>query len=326
VAAHRIAIIVPRSFTLFGLAAAVEAFAYPRPELDLDWYEVRICSAEPGPAQALDGLFTAHIEHGMEAVDQAQTVVAPQADTLDHPADQVVLDAVRRAHERGARLVSFCTGAFVLAAAGVLDGREAATHWKFAARLARDYPRVRVNDQVLYIDDGQILTSAGTAAAVDLSLHILRKDHGARVARHIARSMVVPPHRDGGQAQFVMSPIPEAAMSQDGVHRALQHASAHLDQTLGLSEMAALAFMSTRNFSRRFREVTGTTPSKWLLSQRLTRVRELLEETDEPIERIAQLTGFGSAVTLRQRFAQTLRTSPTAYRKAFRATADRAAS
>lgn len=303
---------------MFELGVAVEVFALRRPEIDVEWYDVTICTAEPGRATAHGGVLDAVVAHGVEAIDAAQTVIVPQAASLDAPADDRVLAAIRRAYGRGARLASFCDGAFVLAAAGVLDGRPATTHWRYARRLAGDYPQVKVRPEVLYVDDGQVLTSAGTAAGVDLSLHIVRNDHGAHVARQVARSMIVPPHRDGGQAQFVMTPVPQVDVGKDGVHSALDYMSRHLEADLTLVDMAALAFMSPRNFSRRFREVTGTTPAQWLLGQRLNRARELLEETELPVERVAELAGFGSPVTLRQRFAQDLRTSPTAYRRAFR--------
>jgi AraC family transcriptional regulator, transcriptional activator FtrA len=318
-AAHRIAVVVPADFSLFELGVAVEAFAYPRPELGVDGYDVRVCMARPGRAVAVGGLFTAAITHGTETIDDAQTVIVPEAEPIGPPTQPEVLAALRRAYDRGARLVSFCTGAFALAAAGVLDGHRATTHWQYAARLAREYPKVTVDPDVLYIDDGQVLTSAGTAAGIDLSLYIVRQDHGAQAAREVARTMVVAPHREGGQAQFVPTPVPESHPEQDGVSRAMQYALEHLDRDIGLADLAATAYMSARNFSRRFRDVTGTTPVRWLLHQRLSRVRELLEETDLPVEQIATRAGFGSAVTLRQRFTQHLLTSPTAYRKSFRA-------
>jgi AraC family transcriptional activator FtrA len=319
---HRVAVVVPADFTVFELGVAVEAFARPRPELPADrstnWYDVQVCTADPGEKQARGGLFGAVIPHGVTAIDLADTVVIPQAHSLEHPADPQVIEALRRAYRRGARLVSFCSGAFVLAAAGVLDGRRATTHWKYARQLADAYPAVDVDPDVLYIDDGQVLTSAGTAAGIDLSLHIIRKDHGAQVARHVARQMIVAPHRDGGQAQFVVTPVPEASAEQGGVGRAMQYALENIEADLDLAELAGVAYMSARNFSRRFRETMGTTPMKWLNHQRLARVRELLEETDLPIDRIAVQTGFSSVVTLRQRFAQHLYTSPSAYRRAFR--------
>ncbi|HEY9495539.1 MAG TPA: helix-turn-helix domain-containing protein [Intrasporangium sp.] len=319
-AAHRVAVVVPTDFTLFELGVAVEVFAEPRPEHGTGWYDVRVCTAHPGEAAAVNGLFEARIRHGVEAIDDAETIIVVDAEeNLHRPAEPEVIDAIRRAYRRGARLVSFCTGAFVLAAAGVLDGRPATTHWEFAGLLARSYPRIKVDPDVLYVDDGQVLTSAGTAAGIDLSLHIIRKDHGAHVARNVARSMVVAPHREGGQAQFVMTPVPNFTPEQEGVSRAMQYAMENLHEDLGLTLLASRAYMSPRNFSRRFRDVTGTTPVKWLNHQRLTRVRELLEQTDLSVERIAAETGFNSAVTLRQRFAQHLLTSPTAYRRAFRA-------
>jgi AraC family transcriptional activator FtrA len=311
--------VVPQTFTLFELGVAVEVFAVPRPVLArTDWYDVSICTGRPGRAATRGGLFTAVIPHGMEAVDAAETVIVPEARSIDDPADPEVLDALRHAHARGARVASFCSGAFVLAAAGILDGRRATTHWKYASDLAARYPRVHVDPDVLYVDEGNVLTSAGTAAGVDLSLHMIRHDHGAGIAREIARAMVVPPHREGGQAQFIMTPIPTGSDNGDAVARVLEHVSNHLGQELSVAEMASMAFMSPRNFSRRFREVTGTTPTRWLLQLRLTRVRELLEETDEPIERIAVAAGFGSPVTLRHHFAAALRTSPSAYRRSFR--------
>lgn len=316
-ARHRIAVLAPADVTPFGLGVAVEAFGTPRPREDLG-YDVEVCTAHPGEASVTNALFGVRILHGLEAIDRADTLVVLQVDLSTLPVEPEVIAAVRRAHRRGARLVSFCTGAFVLAAAGVLDGRRATTHWYFARRLARAHPLIQVDPDVLYVDEGQVLTSAGAAAAIDLSLHIIGKDHGAHVARQVARAMVVAPHRDGGQAQFVMTPVPDLSGQWDGVSRAMQHAVESLDRELGLAELAAVAVMSPRNFSRRFREVTGTTPMRWLNHQRLSRVRELLEETDMTIERIAVETGHGSAVTLRQRFAQDLHISPTAYRRAFR--------
>lgn len=305
-------------FDLFGLGVAVEAFTQPRPDGVPDWYDVAVCAARPGGLRAVAGLFGAFIQHGTELVDEADTVVVAGAAPTATLADREIVAAIRRAHQRGARLVGLCTGTFLLAAAGVLDGRRATTHWTYAPLLAQSYPRVTVDPDVLYIDDGQVLTSAGTAAAIDLCLHIIRNDHGAHVARDIARQMVVAPHRDGGQAQFVVTPVPDSTSDRDGVARAMEYAIAHLHEDLGLTELASHAYMSARNFSRRFRDVTGTTPVRWLNQQRLSRVRELLEQTDLSIERIAAETGFNSAVTLRQRFAQHLLTSPSAYRRAFR--------
>lgn len=324
---HRIAVVVPQGFAVFELGIAIEVFAIHRAGLPEPWYDVKLCAVEAGPVSTQCGVLSMHIPFGIEAIDEADTVIIPEAGQACCPPHDVpgatapppqILAAIRRAYARGARLVSFCDGAFVLAAAGILDGRPATTHWKHAAQLAREHPRIDVRPDVLYVDDGQVLTSAGTSAGVDLSMHIVRQDHGAGAARTVARHLVMPPHREGGQAQYIMTPMPEPGTAANGIQRVLDHVAHHLDQDLNLSDMAALAYMSTRNFTRRFREVTGTTPAQWVLQRRLTRARELLEETDEGIERIALLAGFGSAVTMRQRFVSVLGTSPSSYRRSFR--------
>ena len=315
---HRIAVVVPADFSLFELGVTIEAFAMPRDDADVGWYDVQICSASPGCVPTMGGLFCASIPHGVEIIDEADTVLVPQADEMEFPATPDVLAAVRRAHERGARLVSTWTGAFVLAAAGVLDGRRAAVHWKHADRFRTNFPEVTIDSHVLYVDEGSVITSAGTASGIDLSLHILRTDHGARVARHVARCMVVAPHRDGEQAQYLRTPMQEWAPRPDGVAQAMEHALRHLDTELTLEELARTACMSTRHFSRRFREVTGTSPSRWVTQQKLARAQALLEETDHPIEYVATAAGFGSPVTFRQRFSRGLQMSPAAYRRKFR--------
>jgi AraC family transcriptional regulator, transcriptional activator FtrA len=315
---HRVVVVVPADFSLFELGIAVEAFALPRDEFGVGWYDVAVCSASPGCVRTMGGLFCASILNGVETIDEADTVIVPQADETDFPATPEVLAAVRRAHARGARLVSTWTGVFVLAAAGVLDGRRAAVHWKHAGRFAASFPRVNVDSHVLYLNEGNLVTSAGTASGIDLSLHILRKDHGARVARHIARLMVAAPHRDGDQAQYLRTPMQEWAPRPDGIAVAMEHALRHLDTELTLDELAAAACMSTRHFSRRFREVTGTSPARWVTNQKLARAQALLEETDHSIEYVATAAGFGSPVTFRQRFSQGLDMSPAAYRRQFR--------
>jgi transcriptional regulator GlxA family with amidase domain len=229
-----------------------------------------------------------------------------------------LIDALRAAHARGARLVSYCSGAFTLAAAGVLDGRRATTHWMYTSELAKRYPSIDIEPDVLYVDDGQVLTSAGTSAAIDVSLHIVRTDYGSDVANAVARRMVVPPHRDGGQAQFVDRPVP-ATSDADGLAPTLDWAIEHLDEPLTVERLAAHALMSTRTFMRRFRASTGTTPLRWLLQQRVLHARHLLEDTDESIDRIAERAGFGSAANLRAHFSKVVGTTPTAYRRTFRA-------
>jgi transcriptional regulator GlxA family with amidase domain len=227
-----------------------------------------------------------------------------------------LLAALRAAHERGARLVSFCSGAFVYAAAGLLDGRPATTHWMYADRLAERHPAVQIDKSVLYVDAGQILTSAGTAAAIDLCLHLVRVDHGADLANGVARRMVVPPQRDGGQAQYVEAPVPACA-GGDPLVATLDWAVEHLDEQHTVETLARRAMMSPRTFARRFVAATGTTPLQWLLRQRVLLAQRLLETTDESIERIAHRAGFGSAAVLRTHFQRHVGTSPMGYRRAF---------
>lgn len=314
---HRVAVLVPEAFSLYELGVAVEVFAV-RPQLDVPWYEVRVCARRAGAVASDGGLVSATVSYGLEALDWADTVIVPEAGPLVRPVPGDVVRALCRSHARGARIVSFCTGAFVLAAAGLLDGRRATTHWAYAERLAREYSAVAVDPTALYVDDGQVLTSAGTAAGVDLSLYIVRADHGAAVARHVARMLVVPLHREGGQAQYVDVPLPDGESTHAAVRRLMEHVARNIDEDLSLARMAELSHLSPRHFARVFRQTTGTTPHRWLTAQRLARARELLEGTDESVSRIARLSGFGSAGTLRTRFAEHLGTSPSAYRQAFR--------
>lgn len=316
--AHKIAVVVTADFSLFELGVVAEAFSRPPKGVVDGWYEITICSASPGCLNAMGGLFCASVLRGIEALDEADTVMVPQAVAGTPSGEPKLLDAIRRAHHRGARLVSTWTGVFVLAAAGVLDGRRAAVHWKHAEDFRLAYPAVEVDARALYVDDHNVITSAGSASGIDLSLHILRKDRGARVARHIARSMVMAPHRAGDQAQYLRTPLQEWAPRPDGVTMAMEHALRHLDTELPLDELARAAYMSTRHFSRRFREVTGTSPSRWVTTQKLARAQALLEETDDSIEYVAAAAGFASPVTFRQRFSQALNMSPAAYRRQFR--------
>lgn len=300
----------------FELSVACEVFGLPRPELGVEWYEFRVCS--PGDEPVDLGCFHLVTPWRLDALAGADTVVVPALSTDAQPSPEL-LDALRTAYERGARMVSYCSGAFVLAAAGVLDGHQATTHWMYAERLARQYPNVDVRPDVLYVDDGQVLTSAGTSAAIDVSLHMVRCDFGSEITNAVARRMVVPPHRDGGQAQYVEQPVPPADTTYT-LGATLDWIVDHLDEPLTVEQMAAHAMMSTRTFMRRFRAVTGTTPLRWLLQQRIGHARRLLEDTDASVERVAQSCGFGSAANLRVHFQRALSTAPADYRRAFRAT------
>ena len=312
---HLVVSVVGGRVSLFELAVACEVFGIDRSELADPWYRHVVSTVGPTPPCTDEGL-SLDSGHGLEALEEADTVVLQPWRQDDRTPPPELVEAVRAAHRRGARLVSLCTGAFVLAATGLLDGRPATTHWMQAGELARRHPRVKLDPRVLYVDDGDILTSAGTAASIDLCLHVVRLDHGAEVANAVARRMVVPPHRDGGQAQFVDLPVPEAA-GADPVSNVLGWALEHLDQPLPVEVLAKRAAMSPRTFARRFRAVTGTTPHQWVLSQRVLLAQRLLETTDEPVERVATRCGFSSAAGLRAHFSRSVSSSPLSYRRAF---------
>jgi AraC family transcriptional activator FtrA len=312
---HRVVALAYPGMSPFELGVVVEVFGLPRPELDVPaWYRLEVCAVRPGRQAAVGGI-SIDVQHGLEILPDADTVVVPGWPVADPvPAD--LLDAVRAAADRGARMVSICSGAFVLAAAGLLDGRRAATHWRYAEQLARRYPDVTVDPDVLYVDDGSILTSAGSAAGIDLCLHLIRKDHGALIANQVARRLVMPPHRDGGQAQYVEQPV--AGDDDSRIHDVIAWLSGDLSRQATLAQLAARAHLSERQFTRRFRHVTGESPYDWLVGQRISASLALLEAGDDSVERVATAVGFGTAVTFRHHFRQRLQTSPTAYRRAFR--------
>jgi transcriptional regulator GlxA family with amidase domain len=316
---HVVATLVSPRVSMFELAVLCEVFGLDRPELVDPWYQHRVCATSPGPHVSPEGIVV-HAPYGLDELERADTVVIPGW-PRSLPVPREMLEGLRAAHARGARLMSVCTGAFVLAAAGLLDGRPATTHWMHADDLAREYPNVRVDRRVLYIDDGDILTSAGTAAGIDLCLHVVRLDHGAEVANAVARRMVVPPHRDGGQAQFVDLPVPTAE-DGDGLGEVLGWMLEHLDQPLSVEQLARRAAMSPRTFARRFRATTGTTPYQWLLGQRVLFAQRILESTDQPVEQVAARCGFSSATSLRAHFQRELSASPQAYRRVFRQSAN----
>src|SRR5215212_684986 len=299
----------------FELGVACEVFGLDRPELGVPWYRFKVCAAEPSPLRTGAG-FLLDTPYGLADLADVDTLVFTHWRSPDEPVPQSLLDAVRAAHARGARLLSICSGVFVLAAAGLLDGRPATTHWRYTDDLVRLYPTIDVRPDVLYVDNGQVLTSAGSAAGIDLCLHLVRQDYGAEIANAVARRMVVAAHRDGGQAQFVERPVsPDAG--DDALGRATGWALEHLDEPLSVEQLADRAGMSPRTFARRFRAAHGTTPYRWLLTQRLLLARRLLETTDWPIERIAEHAGFGTAAALRVHFRREVTISPLAYRRLF---------
>ena len=309
---HRVTTLLVPGANPFEFGVACEVFGLRRPELGVEWYEHRL-AAVTRPL-VVNGGWSIDTCHGLEALDDADTVVVPTC-TMDPPPAAVT--ALRSAYERGARMVSFCSGAFALAAAGILDGRPATTHWMYAEELARRHPKVRFDPEVLYVDDGQVLTSAGTAAGLDLALHIVRIDYGPDVANQVARRMVVPPHRDGGQAQYVCTPVPEAP-HRDSIRPLLEWLQEHLDEPVSVDDLARLAAMSPRTLARRFRDVTGTTPMRWLTHQRVVRAQDLLTATDLPVEAIARRVGLGTAANLRQHFRAATGLAPAAYRRRYR--------
>jgi len=306
--AHRVAVLALPDVVAFDLATPFQLLRRH--------YELTLCAPEAGPVPTTSGFpLVAHC--GTEALAEADTVLVPGFDPRPHgwPPPERVLQALRAAHARGARIASICTGAFALGAAGLLDGRHVTTHWRAARRLAELFPRAIVDPDVLYVDEGDLLTSAGVAAGIDLCLHLLRKDHGAEAANHAARQTVVAPHRAGGQAQFIERAVPRR--DGGGLEATRAYALAHLDRPLTVQQLARHACTSERTFARRFREETGTTPLRWLHAQRIDHARRLLETSDLAIETVARRCGFGSGAILRQHFRRATSTTPTAYRRTF---------
>lgn len=301
----------------FDLAVPLQVFGYPRPDLGRQRYVTTLCGRRRGRVPTALG-FPIVVFHGLEGLTRADTIIVPGIEQTAMPIPGDVCQALARAHARGVRIASICTGAFVLAAAGLLRGQRATTHWLDAPELQSRYPEVEVDASVLYVDGGTLLTSAGLAAGIDLCLHIVRCDHGARVANAVARRLVVPAHRSGGQAQFIPSAIPTAEDTSLEPTRGWVQSRLHLRVTV--PEMARHANMSVRTFTRRFQATYGASPLNWLLRQRVLAAQEMLEGTDRSVEEIAAHCGFASAVALRAHFRRDLRTSPMLYRRSFRAT------
>jgi transcriptional regulator GlxA family with amidase domain len=312
--AHRVVALALDGVILLDLAAPTHLFGH----CGAPHYTFSLAAVRAGPVRSSTGI-EVMAPAGIEVLWDADTVVVPGIEAHTDPEGfDPAASAIADAHHTGARVMSICTGAFVLAEAGVLDGRRATTHWDSTERLARLYPRVAVDPSVLYVDEGSVLTSAGVAAGLDLCLHVIRRDLGATAAARIARRTVVAPHRDGGQAQFVARPIADDAGAGASLETTRAWALDRLDQPLDVVTLARHACMSARTFARRFRDETGTTPARWILDQRTRVAQGLLETTDLPIEHVAVRTGFGTATTLRTHFGRRLATTPTAYRRAFR--------
>ena len=311
-----VAVVAFDGISPFHLSVPCLVFGEDRSDLGVPPFELRVCAAEAGPLRSSAG-FDITTRHGLAALKQADIVIVPSWRDTTEAAPPALLAALRQAHRRGARIVGLCLGAFVLAEAGLLDGRAATTHWHWAPGFAARFPAVRLDPDVLYVDDGDVLTSAGTAAALDCCLHLLRQLCGAEIANRVARRLVVAPHRQGGQAQFVDRPI-AASPRDERLAGVLTWAASHLDAPHSVDSLAARAAMSRRSFTRHFQKATGTTVLQWLLHQRLGEVRRLLEASEHSVEAIAAQAGFGSAVSMRQHFGTVVGVSPAAYRRQFR--------
>src|SRR3569833_730505 len=308
---HKVSIVVLDSFVPLDLAIPCDVFGGFDLADEPNLYQVQVCAPR---RVARAGAFQTRAPYGLDVVHDADTVVVPGIVDLDAPNPTAVIDALRSAWERGARITSICSGAFVLAATGLLDGRRATTHWRGARELARRYPAITVEPDVLFIDEGRIVTSAGASAGLDMCLHLVRRDFGQAAAARAARLAVAPLNRDGGQAQFILH---EAPSGNEGLAPLLEWMNKHLDQDMDASSLARRARMSPRTFARRFREQTGTTPLQWLLTARIRRAQELLETTRRPVDDIALRSGFESSVTFRTRFRRLVGLSPRAYRHRF---------
>jgi AraC family transcriptional regulator, transcriptional activator FtrA len=300
--------------SLFAFACATEIFGLERPEVGPGWYRFATCSPTGRPVRGEYGIRMA-VDGGLELLAKAGTVIIPGWHDIEAPVPPALVRALRSAHQRGARLLSICSGSVVLAATGLLDGRRMTTHWRFAAQVQRRFPLTQVDPHVLYIDDGSLLTSAGSASGLDLCIHLVRRDFGSAVANQVARRLIIPPHREGGQAQFVERPIDRR--EQGSLSAMLEHLQRNLHEPTTNARLSRQAAMSERTFIRRFRAATGMTPADWLTRARIDRVRELLESTTLPIDEIVARTGLGTPSTLRHHFRRRLGLSPVAYRRQF---------
>lgn len=311
---HRVVALAYDGLCTFEFGCVVEIFALARPELALPWYEFAVAAAEPGPLRARGG-FCVQVEGGLELLEDAETILLPGWRDAEATVPEPLRHALRAAHARGARLASICSGVFVLAAAGLLDGRRATTHWRYCRRLAERYPAIRVLPDVLYVDEGAVWSSAGSAAGLDMLLHLVRRDWGSAAANTVARRLVLPPHREGGQAQYV--PAPLAPEGRNRLGELMDWLRERLDQPLGLPELAERACLSERSLLRQFRAATGLAPYEWLLRQRVARAAELLEAGELPLAQVGPAAGFASEESLRHHFRRVLGVAPGAYRQRF---------
>jgi transcriptional regulator GlxA family with amidase domain len=310
-----VAVYVPQDAGTFGLGIVSEVFGFDRTGRGMPGFEYALCTDEPGPVRTDTGVVV-HVGHGLDRLAAADLVYLLSWPDFDREPSAEVLAAIRTAYDNGATVAAHCTGSFVLAATGLLDGRRVTTHWRWAGELTGRFPAVRVEPEVLYVDEGRLVSSAGAAAGIDLCLYLLRREYGAAVANAFARDMVVPPHRDGGQAQYVDTPVPEDC-DDDRLSEVIGWARANLDRPLSVEQLATRALMSPRSFARHFKAATGTTPHAWLLGQRLHHAEELLEAADLSVEEVARRVGFGTAAALREQFVRRRGVPPRDYRRTF---------
>lgn len=315
---RQVALLAFEGMPLFEFSIAVEIFGLERPEMGMDWYRFTVASLEGQATRTTAGI-RIEVDGDLQAFNSADTLIIPGW-PVDRPVPALLISAMQAAYNRGARILSICSGVFVLAASGLLKDRRATTHWKYTDQLRRAYPQVEVLPDVLYIDEGQVLTSAGSAAGIDLCLHLIRRDFGPRAANMVARRLVVPPHRNGGQAQYIERSVP-IEYESNRLAPLLDHMRQNLQLDHRIPDLARRAGMSERTFLRRFNEATGLTPARWLLNIRLGEARDYLETSDISIEQIAAHTGFGTPTNLRHHFREHMGTTPTAYRQTFSRTA-----
>ncbi|MBA2673879.1 transcriptional regulator FtrA [Ramlibacter sp.] len=311
---HLVAALAYDGLCTFEFGCVVEMFALARPELGVDWYRFAVCAEERGPLAAAGGVHVT-VSHSLALLGRADTIIVPGWRDPDELPSAAVIRRLQAAHKRGARIASICSGIFVLAAAGLLDGRSATTHWRYAQQLRARHPSIDLQPDSLYVDEGQILTSAGSAAGLDMMLHLVRRDHGAKVANLVAQRLVMAPHRLGDQAQFIARPV--AADEAARLSRLMDWVRAHPARPHSLESLAERAAMSVRTLQRQFREACGLSPVEWLTRERVQIARELLENTRKPLGQVAALAGFGSDESFRRHFRLLAGTSPLAYRKQF---------
>jgi AraC family transcriptional regulator, transcriptional activator FtrA len=312
---HLVVALAYDGLATFEFGCTVELFALKRPELGVEWYDFAVCAAERGPLRAAGGI-EVRVPHSLSILKRADTIVIPGWRNTDEPPPPELLRALRAAHARGARLCSICSGAFLLAAAGLLAGKTATTHWRYAAKLKIRYPNIAVQPNALYVDNGSVVTAAGSAAGLDMLLHLVRRDYGARVANMVAQRLVIAPHREGGQAQFIPRPLPSDERHR--LSKLLDWARAHLNLPHTIASLAERASMSPRTLQRQFKDTVGCGPYEWLLRERVALAKDLLQGR-QSLMQVAEAVGFGSQESFRRHFRRVANTSPTSYRRQFAA-------